>query len=144
PAGHVGYLTGARHSHLDSGGYSLDEKTIGATPSPEEIANKLFEEESWRQILSSLVVCFFARRVYSPETVAKALKAVGLEKDEGELAELGREILFEKYRFKVREGFSFDKLRIPRRILETPTPHGMLSEEVIREAVAHYASKIKL
>ncbi len=144
PAGYVGYLTGARHSHLDSGGYSLDEKTIGATPSPEEIANKLFEEESWRQILSSLVVCFFARRVYSPETVAKALKAVGLEKDEGELAELGREILFEKYRFKVREGFSFDKLRIPRRILETPTPHGMLSEEVIREAVAHYASKIKL
>ena len=24
--GHLGYLTGARHSHLDSGGYSLDQK----------------------------------------------------------------------------------------------------------------------
>ncbi|MEM4674976.1 MAG: aldehyde ferredoxin oxidoreductase N-terminal domain-containing protein, partial [Nitrososphaerota archaeon] len=77
PAAHVGYLTGARHSHLDSAGYSLDEKTIGATPSPEKIADELFKEEAWRQVLSSLVVCFFARRVYTPENTSKALRAAG-------------------------------------------------------------------
>jgi len=143
PAAYVGYLTGARHSHLDSAGYSLDEKTIGATPSPEKIAEELFKEEVWRQVLSSLVVCFFARRVYSPEKTAKALSAVGVERSEKELASLGEKILAEKYDFKLREGFNPENLRVPRRITETPTPHGKISEETIKRAVSFYVEKVK-
>jgi aldehyde:ferredoxin oxidoreductase len=37
--------------------------------SKEDAVCKLRDEESWRQILSSLVVCFFARGIYDPETV---------------------------------------------------------------------------
>ncbi|MEM1658037.1 MAG: aldehyde ferredoxin oxidoreductase family protein [Candidatus Jordarchaeales archaeon] len=143
PAAHVGYLTGARHSHLDSAGYSLDEKTIGATPSPEKIADELFKEEAWRQVLSSLVVCFFARRVYTPENTSKALRAAGVERSVEELTSLGTKILAEKYEFKFREGFNPENLRVPKRIFETPTPHGKISEETVRKAVQLYVEKVK-
>jgi len=47
----------------------------------------------------------------------------------------------EKYRFKAREGFSLDNLRLPKRIFETPSPIGQLSEEFILGAV-EYAKKV--
>ena len=145
PAAYVGFLTGARHSHLDSAGYSYDQKMFKAqeTPTPEKIADHLVKEESWRQILSSLVICFFARNIYKPEIVVKALKTMGYEFTVEDLNKLGREILKKKYEFKFREGFDPNKLRIPKRILETPTPHGKLTEEEIRKAVNLYFEKLK-
>jgi len=145
PAAYVGFLTGARHSHLDSAGYSYDQKMFKAqeTPTPEKIADHLVKEESWRQILSSLVICFFARNIYKPEIVVKALKTMGYEFTIEDLNKLGREILKKKYEFKFREGFDPNKLRIPKRILETPTPHGKLAEKEIRKAVNLYFEKLK-
>ena len=145
PAAYVGFLTGARHSHLDSAGYSYDQKMFKTqeTPTPEKIAEQLVKEESWRQILSSLVICFFARNIYKPEIVVKALKTMGYEFTVEDLNKLGREILKKKYEFKFREGFDPNKLRIPKRILETPTPHGKLTEEEIRKAVNLYFEKLK-
>ena len=145
PAAYVGFLTGTRHSHLDSAGYSYDQKTFKAqeTLTPQKIANYLVKEESWRQILASLVICFFARNIYKPEIVVKALKTMGYELTIEEINRLGKEILRAKYKFKFREGFNPNKLRIPKRILETPTPHGKLTEEQIKEAVNLYFEKLK-
>jgi len=56
------------------------------------------KEEQWRQILSSLVVCFFARGIYKPDIVCRALKPVGVEIEENELKKLGKKIYFEKLR----------------------------------------------
>ena len=136
-------LTGARHSHLDSAGYDLDQKLIGKEFSVEEVVEKLLAEEEWRQILSSLVVCFFARKVYSPEITLKALDAIGIENWTAEdLKDLGRDIHRAKMDFKFREGFDLSKLRIPKRIFEVPTPHGFLKEEAIRKAIEIYKEKI--
>ena len=122
PAAHTGFLVGARHSHLDNGGYSLDQKILSEkTCTPEELAQALIKEESFRQILSSLVVCFFAREIYRPDTILAALETAGFKLDAGQLEKLGRQIHCEKFRFKQREGFSFDSLRIPGRIFETPS-----------------------
>ena len=44
--------------------------------------------------------------------------------------------------FKFREGFDLATLRIPKRILEVPTPHGLLKEEDLRAALEIYRSKI--
>ncbi|MDZ4163525.1 MAG: aldehyde ferredoxin oxidoreductase family protein [Smithellaceae bacterium] len=136
PGAHLGVLIGARHSHLDNGGYSYDQKVLPKrAPEPAEMAAELLKEERWRQILSSLVVCFFARGIYTPEVVLKALSVAGFELTEEDLDRLGREIHQVKYRFKMREGFSFEKLRIPRRILETPGPFGMVEEDFLRKAI---------
>ncbi len=65
PAAHLTYLTGARHSHLDSAGYSVDQQAAwsGESLDPQRGADSLLEEQRWRQVLASLSVCFFARGV---------------------------------------------------------------------------------
>ncbi len=142
PAAHLTHLTGARHSHLDSGGYSLDEKEETLQKTPQELAEHLFREESFRQILSSLVVCFFARSIYGYETAPRALTTVGFNLSPEELRELGQKILKTKYRFKLREGFSFKDLRIPRRILETVSARGKIPEAFLREGLKIYAQLV--
>ena len=136
-------LTGARHSHLDSAGYDLDQKLMGKEFGLEEVVGALLKEEEWRQILSSLVVCFFARKVYTADRIVKALNAIGIENWSAEkLEDIGREIHRAKMDFKFREGFNLAKLRIPKRIFEVPTPHGFLKEEEMRKAIAIYGHMI--
>uniref|UniRef100_A0A7J3X5R6 Aldehyde:ferredoxin oxidoreductase n=1 Tax=Thermofilum pendens TaxID=2269 RepID=A0A7J3X5R6_THEPE len=138
PAAHLNYAFGARHSHLDSAGYSLDQKTIGKTPPAEELPQKLVEEESWRQVLTSLVVCLFAREVYKPDIVSSALRAAGFELGPDDLAKLGRRILANKYRLKLELGFKPEGVSFPQRIFETPTPHGKLDPAYMERAKTAY------
>jgi aldehyde:ferredoxin oxidoreductase len=138
PAAHVGCLMGARHSHLDNAGYSVDQKALVKEElSPETLGDALLEEESWRQILSSIVICYFAREIYDLDTVLNCLKVAGFDLDEDRLLKTGRDIHREKFRFKTREGFSFDALRIPERILQTKAPAPGLSKQYIRAALDH-------
>jgi len=138
------YLTGGRHSHLDSAGYALDQEMLGGKKlSTQEIIESLINEESWRQILSSLVVCFFARGIYKPELVVKALKIAGIDLTSDELNRLGKEILKKKYQFKIRQGkptalFDLTKLRLPKRIFETDTPLGKLAKKDIENILQNY------
>jgi aldehyde:ferredoxin oxidoreductase len=140
PVSHVGYLTGARHSHLDAAGYSIDQAALKEKlPDPKAAAAKLLKEEAWRQILSSLVVCFFARGIYDKDTVLKTLETAGHHKVPPEsLDKLGVEILREKNRFKEREGFKPRELRIPGRVFETPSPLGKVEEKYLRESVEEF------
>jgi aldehyde:ferredoxin oxidoreductase len=142
--GYLGYLTGARHSHLDSAGYSMDQKDAarGHSPTPEELADRLLAEERWRQVLTSLTICLFARGLYTREVVQKALAAAGIERSVEELERLGRETLRAKYDFKVREGFDLAKIRLPRRIFETPAPAGAFDESFVRRAMARFSEQV--
>jgi aldehyde:ferredoxin oxidoreductase len=144
PACHLGYLTGARHSHLDSAGYGLDQGALrkGGPLRSEEVAKALITEERWRQVLTSLVICLFARGVYDPETVLKALALAGVDWTKADLDRLGAQTLRRKYAFKEREGFDLEKLRIPSRILDTPSPAGPFDEEFLRETIRHYRQSI--
>jgi len=46
--------------------------------------------------------------------------------------------IWRNYKFKLREGFSFENLKLPKRIFETPTQFGLLDkaymEETLQEA----------
>jgi aldehyde:ferredoxin oxidoreductase len=142
PAGYLGYLLGCRHSHLDNAGYSIDQKDlVEGTLSAAEIVDKIIREEEWRQVLSGLVICFFARGVYTPEIVKEALAVSGLSKTDEEIGEIGRLVYREKYRFKFREGFSFDKLEIPERIFETPSPTMPFDRKFMEEALSYAKEK---
>jgi len=144
PACHLGYLTGARHSHLDSAGYSLDQKAAskGETLTPDGVALALVKEERWRQVLTSLVICLFARGVYTEDVVLKALAVSGFNWSADDLARLGKETLALKNQFKAREGFDLAQVRIPRRILETPSPLGNVDETFMRAALAKFAAEV--
>ncbi|MCD6457623.1 MAG: aldehyde ferredoxin oxidoreductase family protein [Thermoproteales archaeon] len=136
--GYFGFLVGSRHSHLDMGGYSIDQKALGKEYNLDELVVKALREEEWRQILSSLVVCFFARGIYKPEIVAKALEPLGWNLTPEDLGKIGAKIHRLKYEFKFREGFDLDSLRLPHRIFETPTPHGYLDEYKFKEMIEKF------
>ncbi|MBN2432486.1 MAG: aldehyde:ferredoxin oxidoreductase [Acidobacteria bacterium] len=141
---HAGYVTGARHSHLDSAGYGLDQKAAaaGETLLPEGVARALLDEERWRQVLTSLVICLFARGLYDAATVCGALGVAGLERAPEDLHRTGAEILRAKYDFKKREGFDAAALHLPSRIFETAGPAGPFDEAFLRETVAHYMANL--
>jgi aldehyde:ferredoxin oxidoreductase len=145
PAAHAGFLAGARHSHLDNAGYSIDQAALrdGKTLTPEGLAEALVREESWRQVLSSLVICYFAREIYKSETVRETLRLTGFDVDDARLESFGREAYRDKVRFKQREGFSYEGLRIPKRILETPAPNPGLSEDFLRRTLRHVEAALK-
>lgn len=141
PLYHISLAVGFRHSHLDAGAYSMDEKLLASgssLPEPEEALKMISEEEAWRQVLNSYTLCLFGRGVYTRELVAKSLRALGYNYTEEDLVELGRSIYFEKHRIKLEEGFDPRGIRIAERILETPTPLGQISESYVRKAIDYY------
>ena len=138
-AAYVNNITSARHSHLDSAGYSFDQKAPPEDRTPGNMAAKLLKEEQWRQILSSLVVCFFARGIYKGDTVLRALSCAGVELTDDDLTTLGRDILAAKHRFKMREGFDWDSYSLPKRIFETPALGEPIDEALLTGAVAEFA-----
>ena len=144
PGAHVGWLAGARHSHLDNAGYSVDQKQIpkGTLLTPEELADSLLTEERWRQVLTSLVVCLFARNVYDADTVIKSLGALGREYTLEDLNRIGADTLRRKNLFKEREGFDMTQLRIPERIAQTASPFGPVDLAYVREALAAFRKNL--
>lgn len=138
PGALLTYLSGARHSHLDSAGYAVDQELLrrGEELAPADLARRLLAEEARRQVLSSLVVCFFARGLYDFPTVAACLGALGEDWDEGRLSKLGEEILRRKHAFKVREGFDLTAVPIPERAVTTPAPGGAVDGTYLRQALA--------
>lgn len=144
PAGYLGFLLGARHSHLDNAGYSIDQKNLaaGLVPSAEELVAQLVSEEGWRQVLSNLVVCFFSRGLYTPQVIVEALASLGMDTDEAQLRDIGSDTLQRKVRFKLREGFDPLAQPIPKRILETESPSGVISSEFLDEALRIFSSEL--
>lgn len=141
----MGFLYGTRHSHLDSGPYSLDQKKaqMKKYPTSEEIVNYIINEESWRQILTSLVICLFARKVYDENSIIQALEQVNLPFTADRLKKLGKEIYGKKNRFKQACGVVFEDLIPSQRIFNTPSPLGSLSTEFFEQTREKMVSEIK-
>jgi aldehyde:ferredoxin oxidoreductase len=163
PGAHLGFLLGARHSHLDNAGYSLDQKMLsdGKRLSPEQMVDKLMEEEQWRQVLSSLAICsglsrlpsdsifwsrlaicYFARGIYTRDVVRRALKIAGCDLPVEQIDALGRDIYHQKFKFKFREGFKITDLRLAERVYQTDSPLGMIDKGFISAAVGYFATKV--
>lgn len=143
PGAYIGYLIGARHSHLDNAGYSVDiNELINAPMEASKIVDKLVDEEALRQILSSLSICFFARGIYKPELVARSLAFMGYPYNVEQLKAIGMKIHAEKFRFKVREGFTYNDINIPERITQTKDPTGLIKKDFIIEALEYFSKKM--
>lgn len=144
PASYLGFLLGTRHSHLDNAGYSLDQTLLkeGKRLSASEMVDELIKEEMWRQVLTSLCICLFARGIYTPEVVREALAVAGYHFSDGDIRAIGRDIYRAKYAFKLAHGFSFDTLRPPERIYEMPTANGPFDRPFIEDAIGYAKQRI--
>ncbi|MCC4766170.1 aldehyde:ferredoxin oxidoreductase [Methanosarcina sp. DH1] len=137
----LGLTVGARHSHLDSAGYSADQKAFNQPISDEQIVDYIIDEENRRNVLNCMISCLFARNVYTYENVILALKGLGIERTEEELKALGKDIFRKKYALKEKLGFRFEDLRIPKRFFETPSTTGVIEEERVKRAIELYRKK---
>ncbi len=145
PAGyHTGYafllgtLVGGRHSHNNNGGYDIDQKILQQKMRTEQIAEQLIKENNWRYALTSLVICLFARRIYTEKRVTEALKVLGIERSVKELEKLGEETYRRAFEFKFREGFDFGKVKIPCRFFESSTANGKLDENTFNNILGDF------
>lgn len=143
PAHLVGGLTGVRHSHLDNAGYSIDQKL--KEPTPKNIVEALLKEECERSVLTSLVICLFAREVYDLETVSRALAVVGISKTADELKQTARKILKVKLDLREKLGFRIEDHPLAARYFETaaPLPHGVMKKEALDAITAEYREAVK-
>ncbi|WP_243136948.1 aldehyde ferredoxin oxidoreductase C-terminal domain-containing protein [Alkaliphilus serpentinus] len=136
----LGQAVGARHSHLDNGGYSIDQE-INSLDS-KEIVKKLIQEEIERNLLNSLVICLFARKVYDFDTIKNALNSIGIKISKEELHEIGLRTFLEKMILKERMGFSYKDITFPKRFFETEALFKALDEENAYEILNEYIEEI--
>lgn len=141
PASIVGQLVGVRHSHLDNGGYAIDQKAVKKPMDAEMMVDEIIKEDNSRGVFNSLVGCLFARGVYTEENIIDSLGAVGIVKTGEELQDLGKRIFDEKYKFKVQEGFDLAQARVPKRFYETVSAQGMVTPEIVEEMLRIYRKK---
>ena len=89
---------GFRHSHLDTGGYSYDQKHD--EKDLKKAVNFLVDDEQGRVFLTSMVACLFARGVYKDDQLAECLTAVGYDQLAENMASVSRHI--QALRWKIR------------------------------------------
>ncbi len=135
----LGYGTGVRHSHLDSAGYSIDQKKINSSKTDTDWTKDMYKEAVWRMALNSLVICLFARNIYTPAVVSEGLKLLGMEHfDEAAVNNAARMIHALKIRQKMNFGFKFSDLYLPARLEKAVTTCGHVTQAQFDEQVKVY------
>lgn len=132
---------GFRHSHLDSGGYTFDQKETNKDP--KKATDFLVKDEQGRVLLTSMVACLFARGVYTNELLSACLKSLGYETLAGNLDQVS--INIQKLRWKVRfeTGFNPEAVTIPKRFMEIKTWKGPMDPAYMQALMTAYAERIR-
>jgi aldehyde:ferredoxin oxidoreductase len=136
----VSQALGLRHSHLDSAGYSYDQKPKGKTI--EDAVKFLVQDEQGRVLLTSMVACLFARSVYTDELLANCLKSVGYGTLAENMTQVSKEIQRLRWRMRVGTGFRPELVSIPKRFTEITTWKGQIDSVFLNGLKDQYASAI--
>ena len=137
----VGVAVGAPHSHLDNGGYSIDQEMKPVDV--DDIVERLLNEEIERCMLNSLVICLFARKVYDRQTIIEAFEAIGVPMTEEEMDAVARRVYATKLRIKKALNFDLQEIKFPKRFFETPALQKVMEEDVAREILMKYRERIE-
>ena len=151
----IGQAVGTRHSHLDNGGYSIDQSLKEFDE--DKIVNDIFVEECERNITNSLVMCLFARKIYDRQTILNALNSIGWNLTDDDLDAIAKRIYRVKLEIKRDMGFVQKDVKLPKRFFRTPSMTGLMDEAtayrmlekhvektdaLMREAVADRVSEV--
>ncbi len=138
---YVSQALGLRHSHLDSGGYSYDQKStdkdVGAA------LRFLVDDERQRCGLNSMVSCLFARSVYTEEVLSKALDSLGYSETAANFHAATTTVQKLRWKAKFSTGFDPDQITIPKRYLEVVTWKGPIDAEYLHQLKDGYAAEIR-
>ena len=136
----VSQALGFRHSHLDSGGYSYDQKPKGKNV--EDAVKFLIKDEKGRVFLTSMVSCLFARGVYTDEVLGNCLKSVGYVALADSMDTVAGEIQRRRWKLRVMTGYRPENVSIPKRFTEITTWKGQIDSVFLAGLKEQYASAI--
>jgi aldehyde:ferredoxin oxidoreductase len=131
---------GLRHSHLDSGGYSYDQKEKGKNPA--KAVEFLVKDEQGRVLLTSMVACLFARGVYTDALLADCLRSVGYGTLADTLGPVSRSIQQLRWKTRIATGYQPENVAIPKRFLEITTGKGPMDAAYLAALKDQYAKAI--
>jgi len=136
----VSQALGLRHSHLDAGGYSYDQKQKG-----KDVAHAvefLVQDEKARVLLTSMVSCLFAREVYKEAVLADCLNAVGYGNLAGNLDSVAGKIQKMRWQMRMKTGFEPKTVSIPKRFTEITTWKGAIDKDYLAALMSEYGKQI--
>jgi len=137
----ISQALGLRHSHLDAGGYSYDQKQKGKDAA--HAVEFLVQDEKARVFLTSMVSCLFAREVYKEAVLAECLSAVGY----GNLAEnvdsVSRRVQQMRWQVRMKTGFDPESVKIPERFKQVVTWKGSMDTNYMDSLQKTYAKRIR-
>lgn len=136
----VSQALGLRHSHLDTAGYSYDQKPKGKTA--EDAVKFLIKDEKGRVFLTSMVACLFARGVYTDEVLGYCLKSVGYGTLADSIDTVAGEIQRLRWKLRLRTGYRPENVSIPKRFSEITTWKGQVDRQFMEALKARYAQGI--
>jgi aldehyde:ferredoxin oxidoreductase len=137
----VSQALGLRHSHLDSGGYTYDQKET--SKDPEKAVDFMVKDEQGRVLLTSMVACLFARGVYTDAVLADCLRSVGYGTLADTLGPVSRNIQQLRWKTRLATGFRPEEVTIPKRFLEITTGKGTMDAAYLAGLKDQYAKAIR-
>ncbi|UCG11704.1 MAG: aldehyde ferredoxin oxidoreductase [Deltaproteobacteria bacterium] len=131
---------GFRHSHLDSGGYSYDQKHTDRNL--QGAVDFLVNDEQGRVFLTSMVSCLFAREVYKEELLGDCLKSLGYASLAENMQAVSHHIQKLRWETRLATGFNPAAVKIPMRFTEVTTWKGQVDGEFLDALKGEYAKRI--
>jgi aldehyde:ferredoxin oxidoreductase len=131
---------GFRHSHLDTGAYSWEQKST--TRDVGTAVDYLVDDEPGRAFLTSMVSCLFARSVYNPEQLAECLTAAGYATLAQNMDEVSERIRRLRWRVRISTGFKPEDITIPKRFYEVETIKGAVDGTYLEALKQEYGARI--
>ncbi len=131
---------GFRHSHLDTGAYSYDQKN-----SDQDITKAvdfLMDDEPGRVFLTSMVGCLFARSVYTEEELAECLAIVGFPDLAGSIPATAENIRRLRWKVRAATGFAPENFTIPKRFYQVKTWKGPIDGSYLDRLKEEYGRRI--
>ncbi len=137
---YVSQALGFRHSHLDTGGYSYDQKGLDWTV--DEALEFLKTDEVGRVMLTSMVSCLFARGVYKDAVVQDMLNSVGLYNLADNLDSIAQHVTRMRWQARLCTGYKPRDIKIPKRFMEVDNWQGKADPAKLKALKDGYADYI--
>jgi len=132
---------GFRHSHLDTGAYSYDQKNNDKDVM--RAVDFLIADEPGRAFLTSMVGCLFARSVYTEELLAECLRIVGFDTLSGSIDKVSEHIRTLRWQVRAQTGFDPDNFSIPKRFYQVKTWKGQVDKTYLDDLKKEYGRRIE-
>ena len=137
----ISQALGLRHSHLDAGGYSFDQKQKGKDVA--KAIDFLVQDEKARVFLTSMVSCLFAREVYKEAVLADCLSAVGYRNLAENVDSVSKSVQKMRWQIRMKTGFDPESVKIPERFKQVVTWKGPIDTNYMDSLQKTYAQTIR-